>query len=138
MLRSSLAGHADFVMDRMFPYLPRHSTQIRYIRPVFAFFLSGMIHSPADQRQGVPNDENGALTFFLLHAAAIILEDAARPVATFFPLCFRYIMGYLWVLIFFVWSSPVYMYPGIRLGYDAARLLPVRFISPYLSRKWSL
>lgn len=104
------------------------------MRLTIAFAISGLIHWRADKRQGVPNSENGALTFFLLHAIAIILEDFARPVVALLPIRLRYIMGYFYVLSFFVWSSPLYMYPGIRLGFDAARLLPIRFIGPYLGR----
>lgn len=106
------------------------------MRLTIAFSISGLIHWRADQRQGVPNAENSALTFFLLHATAIILEDSARSVAALVPIRLRYIIGYFWVLSFFVWSSPLYMYPGIRLGFDAARLLPIRFTGPYLGRIW--
>lgn len=104
------------------------------MRLTIAFAISGLIHWRADQRQGVPNAENGALTFFLLHATAIILEDSARSVVALLPIHLRYIMGYFWVISFFVWSSPLYLYPGIRLGFDAAVLLPVRFVGPYLGR----
>jgi hypothetical protein len=40
-----------------------------------AFLISGLIHWRADQAQGVPDSENGALVFFALHAAVIVLED---------------------------------------------------------------
>lgn len=131
LLRSSLTGHADLVMRTMFPFIPRQSIAGRHMRLTIAFAISGLIHWRADQRQGVPNAENGAWTFFLLHATAIILEDSTSSVAALLPIRFRYIMGYFWVLSFFVWSSPVYMYPGIRLGFDAAGLLPIRFVGPY-------
>lgn len=136
MLRSSLTGHADFFVDKLFPFIPRRSIAGRHMRLMISFAICGLFHWRADQRQGVPNAENGTLTFFLLHATAIILEDAARPAVTLLPIQIRGIMGYFWVLFFLVWSSPLCVYPRIRLGADAAGLLPVRFIGPYLGRVW--
>lgn len=133
MLRSFLTGHADLLVSKTLPFLPRHSAAYRHTRLAAAFLMSGLIHWRADQAQGVPNAENGALVFFSLHAAFIVLEDYFGPVfVKLLPRRVRHIMGYLWVLAFFAWSSPVYMYPGMRLGLDGTAMLPIRIIGPYI------
>lgn len=131
MLRSCLTGHADLVTDHLLPFLPRHSALSRYVRLTAAFLISGLIHWRADQVKGVPNADNGALTFFLLQAVVIILEDAFGPVivsALSKHGRLRYFLGYLWVLFILSWSSPIYMFPGMRLGFDGAALLPFRIL----------
>lgn len=57
---------------------------------------------------GVPNAENGAIVFFLLHAVFIVLEDALGTVfKSLLPVRLRRMLGYLWVFAFFSWSSPI-------------------------------
>lgn len=133
MLRSFLTGHADLFVGKTLPFLRPRSAAYHNTRLAAAFLISGLIHWRADQAQGVPNAENGALVFFALQAAVIILEDNLGPIfVAALPKHVRHIMGYLWVLAYFAWSSPPYMYPGMRLGFDGAALLPIRVIGPYL------
>lgn len=75
MLRSLLTGHADLFVGKTLPILPPRSAAYRHTRLAAAFLISGLIHWRADQAQGVPDSENGALVFFALHAAVIVLED---------------------------------------------------------------
>ncbi|KAG8164187.1 hypothetical protein KVR01_006105 [Diaporthe batatas] len=133
MLRSFLTGHADLLVSKTLPFLPRNSAAHRHSRLVAAFLISGLIHWRADQAQGVPNAENGALVFFSLHAACIVLEDHLGPVfVKLLPRRVRHILGYFWVLAFFAWSAPVYMYPSMRLGSDGTAMLPARIIGPFI------
>lgn len=135
MFRSFLTGHARFIVDHTLPFASRHSAVSRYTRLTIAFLISGLIHAHADQLMGVPNAENGAVHFFLLHAAVITLEDAlgnvfsgllsARP---------RYIVGYIWVCTFFACSSPIWIYSGMRLRLSSAALLPVRIVGPWIEQ----
>lgn len=82
---------------------------------------------------GVPDVESGAVIFFLLHAAVIMLEDAFRPIArAFLHERLRHALGYLWVFAFFTWSSPIWIYPSMRLGLSSAALLPVRVVGPWI------
>lgn len=84
---------------------------------------------------GLPDVENGAVVFFLLQAAVIMLEDALRPIArAFLPERLRHALGYLWVFAVFTWSSPIWIYPGMRLGLSSAALLPVRVVGPWIER----
>ncbi|KAI0193428.1 membrane bound O-acyl transferase family-domain-containing protein [Astrocystis sublimbata] len=135
MFRSFLTGHARLFVGSALPFLPQRSFLARYARLATAFLISGVLHYRADQLMGVPNAENGAIVFFLLHPLGICLEDAIAPmVLAFLPKPLRHITGYLWVLVFFIWSSPVYTYPSTRLGIDTAALLPVRLVGPWVAR----
>lgn len=135
MFRTFLTGHANLIVDNVLPFISRHSVVSRYTRLMIAFLISGLIHYYADRLMGVPDAENGAVVFFLLHAAFIMVEDALGPVArTLFSDRIRYVLGYLWVFAFFVWSSPIWIYPSMRLGINSAALLPVRLVGPWIER----
>lgn len=134
MFRSFLTGHADLIVDNTLPFLPNHSLVSRYVRLAIAFFISGAIHYRADQLQGVPASENGAVVFFLMQAAGIMFEDTVGPiVAVVVPWPrVRRVLGWGWVLGFLIWSSPIWTYSSTRLGIDSAALLPVRVVGPWL------
>lgn len=135
MFRSFLTGHAKFIVDCTLPFTSRHSPVSRYTRLIIAFLISGLIHARADQLMGVPNAENGAVVFFLLHAAIIMLEDALGNVFNnFLPVRSRYFLGYVWVCIVFAWSSPIWTYSGMRLGLSSAALLPVRIVGLWIEQ----
>lgn len=135
MFRCFLTGHADLVVDHTLPFVSRHSAISRYTRLGIAFFISGLIHHHADQLMGVPNAENGAVVFFLLHAAFIMVEDALGPVfIALLPERACHVLGYLWVFAFFTWTSPVWIYSGMRLGISSAALLPVRVVGPWIEQ----
>ena len=134
MFRVFLTGHADLLVD---PVLTRRSLISRYSRLLVAFVISGLIHYRADVHMGV--SESGAMVFFTLHAAGIVVEDAVGSfLDKILPLSgqgqLRRAVGYLWVCGFFVWTTPVYMYPANRLGLEAAALLPVRVFGPLMER----
>lgn len=129
MFRGFLTGHADLIVDNALPFIPRRSRISRYTKLAVAFFISGAIHSRADQLMGVPNAENGAIVFFLLQAIAIMMEDTLAPVfSAVLPQPLRRVLGWFWVLGFLVWSSPIWIYSSSRLGIDSAALLPTRVV----------
>ncbi|KAK2615036.1 hypothetical protein N8I77_001815 [Diaporthe amygdali] len=135
MFRCFLTGHADLIVNQALPFVSRHSAVSRYTRLIIAFLISGLIHHHAEQLMGVPDVENGAVVFFLLHAAFIMLEDALGPVfIALLPKHLRHVLGYFWVFGFFVWTSPVWIYSGMRLGMSSAALLPVRVVGPWIER----
>jgi len=132
MFRIFLTGHADLVIDIFLPFL-RHTIVARYTRQTIAFLISGLIHYRAEQLMGVPHIDNGALEFFLLHSAVIMLEDAVQPfLSKVLPEPLRRVLGYGWVVFIFVWSAPPWTYPGVRLGIDTGALLPVRVLGPHI------
>lgn len=135
MFRSFLTGHADLIVDYMLPFASRHSAVSRYSRLMIAFLISGLIHAHAEQLMGVPNAENGAAVFFLLHGAIIMLEDSfGKALGDWIPPRFRYVLGYLWVCSFFAWSSPLWIYSSMRLGLSSTALLPVRIVGPIIEQ----
>lgn len=137
MFRSFLTGHAGLFVDYMLPFASRHSAVSRYTRLVIAFLMSGLIHAHADQLMGVPNVENGAVVFFLLHAAIIMIEDViGNALGDLMPTRFRHVLGYLWVCSFFAWSSPIWIYSGMRLGLSSTALLPVRVVGPWIEQSF--
>ncbi|KAH9909634.1 membrane bound O-acyl transferase family-domain-containing protein [Xylariomycetidae sp. FL2044] len=135
MFRRFLTGHADLIVDHAFPFFPRGSFLSRYVRLGIAFLISGMIHYHGDRLMGVPDSENGAVFFFLLHALAILLEDTIIPMfSAVLPAPLGRTAGRVWVLCFFIWSSPIWIYSSTRLGIDPAAILPVRLIGPCISQ----
>jgi hypothetical protein len=135
MFRSFLTGHADLIVDNTLPFVLRHSRISRYTRLAIAFFISGAIHYRGDQIMGVPDNQNGAVIFFLMHAAAIMLGDILAPtVSAVIPkAALRRVLGGVWVLGFFIWSSPIWIYSSTRVGLDSAALLPVRIVGPWIN-----
>lgn len=137
MFRCFLTGHASLIVDRTLPFVSRHSAVSRYTRLMIAFLISGLIHHRADALMGVPDVENGAVVFFLLHATFIMLEDALGPIfRAILPERLRHVLGYLWVFAFFTWSSPIWIYSGMRLGLRSAALLPIRVVGPWIERSF--
>jgi len=135
MFRSFLIGHADLIVDNTLPFLPRHSLASRYLRLTIAFFISGLIHYRADQAMGVPNVENGAIKFFLIQALAIMLEDTVAPITSaILPKPIHRVLGWIWVLGFLIWTTPIWTYPSARLGLDSAALLPTPLFERYKSQ----
>lgn len=57
----------------------------------------------------------GAMEFFLRNGLAIMVEDFAGWLSILLlghkASTWRYIVGYVWVIIFMFWSTPVWMYP---------------------------
>lgn len=135
MFRCFLTGHANLIVDHALPFISHKSIVSRYTHLTIAFFISGLIHAHADQLMGVANAENGALVFFLLHAAAIMLEDLLGSLlGSLLPVRLRHFLRYLWVFAFFAWSSPIWIYSGMRLGLSSAALLPVRMVGPWIEQ----
>ncbi|KAM7211476.1 Membrane bound O-acyl transferase family domain containing protein [Rhypophila decipiens] len=136
MFRVFLTGHADLFVDHI---LPRHSWVSKYTRLFVAFAISGLIHYRGDILMGVPHAESGAMAFFTLHAAGIMVEDTIGPLlSSMMPSAGQgrlgRTLGYVWVCAFFVWTTPTYMYPASRLGLEASTLLPVRILGPRIER----
>ncbi|KAM7197955.1 Membrane bound O-acyl transferase family domain containing protein, partial [Naviculisporaceae sp. PSN 640] len=151
MLRKVLTGHADLLMDAVLGKSGggKSSTRSnrlisRYSRLLLAFLISGVHHMNIDRAMGVPAGESvGAVVMWTVHAGAIMLEDAtgyllssrnvAQGLLKKHPRTRRW-LGYLWVLVFLVWSTPVYTYPSMRLGIKTADSLPFRLVGPYVQR----
>lgn len=102
--------------------IPKGTLTNRYARIFLCFFASGVIHIGGDWGATIPPQESGALRFFVTQAFGIMLEDAFQAAYYHFsgkqskkevPRLHK-IVGFVWLAVFMVWSSPVWIYPQIR------------------------
>ncbi|KAL5341653.1 membrane bound O-acyl transferase family-domain-containing protein [Aspergillus crustosus] len=136
-LRRGLSSHANFFADSILS-LPRGTLLSRYMRIFGAFFLSGLLHQVLDCALGLPFAKAGAIAFFSVQAAGIVVEDAVEALSQTLPFFrnnawVRRTVGYLWVAGFLVWSTPIWMYPAVRLQLDPTQLFPFHLTMPFLT-----
>jgi hypothetical protein len=111
--------------------LPEKSLLTRYFKLHATFLLSGVFHLKADQSLGVLTAESGALWFFQINAAIIMVEDAFQELChragltERWPRC-RY-LGYIWVAFILFLITPPWAYPEARVGGKMV-LLPLRLV----------
>lgn len=103
-------------------HLAKHTILARYLNIFIAFFLSGVIHIASDHGLTILPCESGAVRFFLTQAFGIVLEDAfqavyynasGKPRPAKAPLLHK-VVGYIWLILFLAWSTPVWSYPQFR------------------------
>ena len=106
-------------------HLPERTTAARYIHLFLTFVFSGVMHAASDLAQGTSWNETGAMRFFCTQAVGIMFEDSFRLLAgvDLFRLRLQSkqiimskILRYIWVVIFLVWSTPVWIYPSMRMN----------------------
>ena len=103
----------------------------RYLTLFLTFLVSGLLHLVADLTRGISWQASGAISFFCTHAAGIMLEDAVHallpPAAGhgWSSRC-RKAIGYVFVLAFLLWSTPMWQYPSLSVdtGLPEDALLP--------------
>jgi hypothetical protein len=88
---------------------------------------------------GIPRAEAGSLRFFLLQPLGIMLEDGVQMLtgnilstSHLGRVRTRQIIGYAWVMVFLVWTTPTWFYPQQRTALDPTGLLPFHLIQPVL------
>ena len=103
----------------------------QYTKVALVFLLSGILHWIADRVIGVPWRESGAVHFFMLHAAGIIIEDAFahlnRSVGLVTVDATLRRCGYGWLCLVLVLTTDTWMYLTaryVRPGQDV--MLPVK------------
>ena len=100
--------------------------------------MSGLQHIVTDMASGMPLRNSGSIQFFVTHFFGILIED------TWQELWFRVggmsntkatvTLGFVWLFLFQVWSTPVWLYPMLvdRKGLEKERLLPFNFVQVLL------
>jgi hypothetical protein len=116
-IQLSLKGPAEFVTHSVLR-IPPGTLAARYTKIFFAFSVSGLLHVASDSGGAVPIAQSGALWFFCTQALGIIIEDGVQEVyrilfGTHESRAFTAI-GYLWVVVFISWSTPMWVYPLAR------------------------
>lgn len=119
-----------------------HDILSRYIRLVFTFLISGLLHQIIEVAQGLLWEESGAVEFFLLMAVGIIVEDVfiwewKRVVKRKGNIevenmqgganWWHKAIGYIWVILFFSWATPVWAYPLLRRNVGGIESFPLPF-----------
>lgn len=128
--------------------LRRGSIFARYTHLLLAFFASGVMHVLIDMSAGLPFSHSGALRFFLMQAVGIAFEDAvqtswrrlfapSKAGTTSQAFFWRYqrVIGYIWVLLWLTWSSPIAYYPTLEAnkGESKDTIVPVSIIQPIIA-----
>ena len=119
--------------------LPRkYGILTRYVQLLLAFLISGVLHQAIELAQGIRWQESGAVEFYVLMAGGIMLEDWMMWVwgkrsnqgeeEERGPLrWWQKVVGYVWVALFFSWTTPVWAYPQLRRNTGAVSDCPLPF-----------
>ncbi|KAH8816084.1 membrane bound O-acyl transferase family-domain-containing protein [Xylogone sp. PMI_703] len=120
LLRKQLTSFSNFIVFEICR-LRRNSILARYCNLFLTFWISGVYHILSD---GL-DTETGAVWFFIMQAIGITFEDAMQEVyrRSERPLkgIWR-IVGYIWVFVFLVWTSPSWRYPVLRYRFRHVEL----------------
>ncbi|PIG86413.1 hypothetical protein AARAC_007526 [Aspergillus arachidicola] len=110
---------SNFVLRNIFKIQVRRGLIPKYARVIIIFALSAVMHFLIDISGGIPVHKSGAIHFFCTQAFGIVIEDAAIKLYSYItvytnvrlPLLVERVLGFIWVGLFLVWSTPVYVYP---------------------------
>lgn len=99
--------------------LPRKGLLQRYTKILICFAISGVLHVRADMGAGMTARRSGAMQYFLMQALGITFEDGVQylweeHIRRMFGSRFDFVakmVGYVWVLFFFLWTSAVWVFP---------------------------
>ncbi|OGM50957.1 toxin biosynthesis protein (Tri7) [Aspergillus bombycis] len=140
--RTLLVSNADFISFSVLR-IPAKSRWACYPRVLFAFTVSGFVHMGMDLAFGVPRAKTGAVWFFCLQALGVMLESVVSSlcgarIERLNPL-FRRVLGYVWVGLFLLWATPVWLNPIMLCLYEDGQraMSPVPIIGGLpLERYW--
>ena len=133
-IRRGTASIAYFVTYILFK-LRKGGLVGRYVFISITFAVSGVYHVFSDITQQIPLHEIGAFRFFCMQALGIMFEDAAQAFHRYLmgnkAVNSRYAgkaLGYVWVVLWLVWTTPVWRYPAMQRDKGEA-LLPFSLMS---------
>lgn len=102
---------------------------------LITFAVSGVYHVFSDITQQIPLQESGAFRFFYIQVLGIMFEDAVQALYGYLTgnktLKSQYApkaLGYIWVVFWLVWTTPVWKYPAMQRD-KGEPLLPFSLIS---------
>jgi hypothetical protein len=138
-MASSLLGPAKWFVFGILR-LRRTSLTARYILAVVVFVLSGAMHVCGEIAAGVSFSESGVIQFFATQALGFAIEDAtlamwSRVTAPWTNhhgahgtvRWWQKVFGFVWVIAWFAWSMPVWIYPASQRS-NGEGLLPFSII----------
>ncbi|CVK96792.1 related to TRI7-trichothecene biosynthesis gene cluster [Fusarium mangiferae] len=133
LYRKTFTGLGDFVPDRLLR-LRRGTLLSRYTRLFLTFLASGLMHHCIGHLYSFAADETFASEwFYVLQAVGIAFEDAVQAMTAHvhIPMSVRRVVGYLWVLMFLSWSTPICSYPSMRVG-DIGQMVPFSMVGHFV------
>ena len=137
-MRSGFEGASNFVTHDVL-HLPAHGALQRYTKIFASFALSGVMHVFADMGGGLTMQQSGALQFFCMQALGIMMEDGVKEaykhltnVTGRLPHSMERAIGYAWVLFFFVWTSPVWVFPATLQMKEEEAMLSLSALKPLM------
>jgi len=141
MYRQTFGGPARFLVHDVLK-IPQSTLVARYSKILATFFISGLLHLSADVAMGIALGESGSIRFFCTQALGIFLEDGVQALYHHIvPKEHRSsrqgslakMVGYAWLAMFLVWSTPIWAYPAIRRNRGEAKdiLLPFSIMKPF-------
>ncbi|KAF4435899.1 hypothetical protein F53441_13407 [Fusarium austroafricanum] len=133
LYRKTFTSLGDFVPDRIFR-LRRGTLVSRYTRLFLAFLMSGLMHHCIGHLYLFAADAMFASErFYAIQAVGIAFEDAVQAMTAHvhIPMPVRRVVGYIWVLVFLSWSTPISSYPSMRAG-DIGQMVPFRVVDHFI------
>ncbi|KAF2836627.1 hypothetical protein M501DRAFT_939706, partial [Patellaria atrata CBS 101060] len=148
LMRKKFGTVADFLTFPLLRvlHLPDkpHTLFPRYTQLTLVFLISGLLHQAIEVAQGLLWSQSGALKFFLLMAIGIMIEDAAVSIwgalltqgsksvngargSEAEVVWWRKGFGYIWVILYLSWATPVWAYPGLRRDTGQIEFNPLPF-----------
>lgn len=110
------------------------TTISRYVYITLTFVISGFMHTMMDHGFGIPIDKSGSMTFFVLQAVGMMIENC---VSSILPnqyrrgdSIWRRVLDYIWVTVFLGWSARFWAYSLIGKLYETGQPLPSPFLIP--------
>lgn len=152
MLRRPFSSLADFLIHDLLR-LTQHLLLARYAQILATFLVSGLLHLVVDLALGMSFSDTGSVRFFCTQALGIAIEDGVQAVSrsvrggigavgssSSAPVGEGWVkktVGFVWVVAFLSWSTPVWVYPAIRMNQGEAkdRILPFSVLRLLLGRE---
>ena len=106
----------------------------RYTVIFLVFLQSGSLHAIAEFGSGRDWAQSGVLRYFVTQFYGILVEDAAQEItkrsSLRLPQSYRRCFGFLWLVLFQIWSVPAWIYPELvqNKGGPEEQMLPFSFI----------
>ncbi|KAJ7626833.1 membrane bound O-acyl transferase family-domain-containing protein [Roridomyces roridus] len=141
MLHRSLSAHGKFLAHKMLGLTPGTLPSL-YIRLYTGFFISALLHYGAES-MALHHLRGRALSFFMLQAVGITLEDVIFRLARKTPLgrlegsVGARLVGYAWTLGWFALVLPYWQEPLVRAGLTDGGI-PISLIMGVVKGEWIL
>ncbi|TGO83829.1 hypothetical protein BPOR_0586g00010 [Botrytis porri] len=134
-IQLTIKGPAEFITHTIL-HIPRSTLIARYLKIFLTFAVSGATHVAADYGSGICPAQSGAMSFFCAQSLGIMIEDEVQEIWRLMGgkknTLLGKIIGFIWVLVFICWSSPVWVFQFARTMRREDMLLTFGALKPLL------